>query len=109
MRDIIGHRLKKLRTESHMTQENLANILNISREAYSLYETNKRQMNYETICSVSRFYNVSTDYILGNSESKKNYDLCNDEIDLLNLYRSCDQRGKRIILGVAKLSNSQKI
>ena len=45
MRDIIGQRLKELRTEANMTQEKIAKALNISREAYSLYETNKRQMN----------------------------------------------------------------
>lgn len=105
MREIIGHRLKTLRNEAKLTQENLAKALNISREAYSLYETNKRQMNYDTICSVSKLYDVSTDYILGNSSCRKGYSLCSEEIELLKLYRNADNKGKKIITEVARISN----
>lgn len=105
-RNLIGQRLKALRIEAHLTQEKIAQILNVSREAYSLYETNKRQMNYETICTIADFYDVSTDYLLGNSKSRKAYDLCADEINLLNLYRNSDERGQKIILEVARISHS---
>ena len=104
MRDIIGQRLKELRTEiTTQTQEKIAKALNISREAYSLYETNKRQMNYDTICAAARLYNVSTDYLLGNSSFKKSFNLSTDEITLLNFYRNSDKRGQKAIIEVAKI------
>ena len=62
-------------------------------------------MSYDTICSISRFYNVSVDYLLGISAYKKNYNLSSDEQELLKLYRNSDARGKKIIIEVAKISN----
>lgn len=107
MRDIIGQRLKELRTDTKLTQEKVARALNISREAYSLYETNKRQMNYDTICAAARLYNVSTDYLLGNSNFKKSFNLNPDEITLLNYYRNSDKRGQKAIVEVAKIMDFQ--
>ncbi|MEE0745155.1 MAG: helix-turn-helix domain-containing protein [Anaerovoracaceae bacterium] len=101
---LIGQRLKKLRIDAHLTQEKVAQTLNVSREAYSLYETNKRQMNYDTICALSTMYDVSADYLLGLSDSKKSYDLDSDEAILLNLYRTTDSRGRKIILETAKIA-----
>ena len=103
----IGQRLKELRADAHLTQEKVAQSLHVSREAYSLYETNKRQMNYDTICAVSRLYDVSTDYLLGNSDSKRCYDLNGEEISLINLYRGTDRRGQRIILDVARSASPE--
>lgn len=103
MRDIIGQRLKELRTDANLTQEKIAKSLNISREAYSLYETNKRQMNYDTICTIAKIYNVTTDYLLGNSSFKKSFNLTPDEISLLTFYRNSDRRGQKAIIEVAKI------
>lgn len=105
MHNITGERLKQLRTDAHLTQEGIAQILNITREAYSLYETNKRQMSFESLCKVADFYNVSTDYLLGQSCSKENYYLRTEEINLINAFRRSDPRGKRILLELSKAIN----
>lgn len=58
---IIGEKLEYLRTESHMTQRDICNILNISPQTYSGYESGKHEPSVETLIRLSYFYNVSLD------------------------------------------------
>lgn len=102
MHNITGERLRQLRTDAHLTQEEISQILNITREAYSLYETNKRQMSFESLCKVAEFYHVSTDYLLGQSSSKINYHLREEEINLLTAFRCSDSRGRKILLELSR-------
>ena len=61
----IGNRLKQLRIEYGILQKDLAEQLQLSQQTISLYESNKRQPDYDTLRTISEFFNVSTDYILG--------------------------------------------
>ena len=58
-------RLKELRLENNFTQQYIANVLNIKQNTYSQYESGLRQLPLEILVELSKFYNVSTDYILG--------------------------------------------
>lgn len=98
-----GKRLRELRADADLTQENVAKLLNISREAYSLYESEKRQMNYESLCKIANYYDVSIDYLLGRTNIKKYYALKNDEAKLLSAFRRLDTRGKKILLDISKI------
>ena len=61
----INLRLKELRLENNFTQQYIANVLNIKQNTYSQYESGLRQLPLEILVELSKFYNVSTDYILG--------------------------------------------
>lgn len=73
--DKVGKILKKLRTERGLTQEDLANMLNIKRQTYSAWERGIANPDIETISFLADFYNVSTDYLLGKTENPKEPDL----------------------------------
>ena len=62
-----GERLKKLRTNRHMTQEELGFIFNppLSQSTIGTYENGKRQPTLENLVAVSRYFSVSTDWLLG--------------------------------------------
>ena len=57
--------LKAERMKRKMTQEEVAQYLNIGRVAYTLYETGKNIPTTESILKLAELYNVSTDYLLG--------------------------------------------
>lgn len=57
--------LKEERTKRGYTQQEIANILNISRVAYTLYENGKNTPTTDNILRLADLYNVSTDYLLG--------------------------------------------
>lgn len=68
-----GARLKELRLEKNMQQSELGRLLNITNVAVSHYENDNRKPTPEIISKVSDIFNVSTDYLLGNTTSKRKY------------------------------------
>lgn len=63
-------RLYDLRTDNDLKQEDIAKILKITTQAYGMYENKKRSLPIESLITLCKFYNVSSDYILGLSEDK---------------------------------------
>lgn len=59
------HRIKDLREDNDLKQKDIANYLNCSQVCYSHYELGKRDIPTEVLIKLAKFYNVSTDYILG--------------------------------------------
>lgn len=86
-------RLLELRKKKGMTQADIAKLLRITPQAYSLYETSKNNINNETLCMLADFFEVSTDYLLGRQESIPSF-LSEDERSLIDQYRALDERAK---------------
>ena len=59
----IGAKLKELRLNEKLTQQELADKLMISRVNYTRYETDKVRPDYETLIKIADFYDVSLDEI----------------------------------------------
>lgn len=64
--------LKEIRKKKKMNQLFVARKLNISREALSYYENGKREPSFATLNAISKFFNVSIDYLINGKEFKKN-------------------------------------
>ena len=58
-------RLKELRKNKGVSQEQVAKDLNISMRAYQNYEYGQREPNIEMILKLAEYYDVTTDYLLG--------------------------------------------
>lgn len=63
-------RLIELRNERNLSQTQVAASLGISRQAYGHYETGKREPDNETLIKLASLFDVTTDYLLGNSSEK---------------------------------------
>ncbi len=55
-------RLKDLREDNDKTQADIANVLGISRQHYSLYEKGERELPMHHFITLAKYYNVSLDY-----------------------------------------------
>ncbi len=66
-------RLKDLREDKDMLQNDIAKILKITRQQYSLYETEKRTMPIDLIDILATYYDTSIDYIMGRTNIKEPY------------------------------------
>lgn len=96
-------RVRELRIRDGKTQKEIADYLNISRSTYTLYESAKRQINNETLCSLAEYYGVSTDYLLGRTDNPSplgNY--TPQEVELIRQYRALDERGRRSVEGALR-------
>lgn len=67
---MIGERIKALRKEKDLLQKELAQKLELSQQTISLYESNRREPDYENLDKIAEFFNVSTDYILGRTNTR---------------------------------------
>lgn len=65
--------IKELRMENRLTQENIAEVLGISRAAYCRYENGSRELPLALLVRLADIFNTSTDYILGRTKLKTPY------------------------------------
>lgn len=63
-------RIRNLREDRDLTQNEISKLLNISQVAYSYYELNKRNIPLDSLCKLADFYDVSVDYLLYRTEKK---------------------------------------
>ena len=79
---MFGLRLRALRNEKKLTQNELGKLLNVSGKTIGTWERDSRQPNIEAINKLASIFDVTTDYLLGNSNEKqpqKYYDLSDKE------------------------------
>ena len=62
---MIGERLKKLRKEYKINQEDLGAIVGVQKSSISLYETNKIEPSDKIKVKLAKHFNISLDYLLG--------------------------------------------
>ena len=67
---MIYKRIRDLREDRDLTQKELSRALNCSQQVYSNYELGQRDIPTDILIKLSRFYNVSVDYILGISDNQ---------------------------------------
>lgn len=76
-----GDRLKELRKEKSLSQEQLGEILNISRRVIGYYETNERfPKDEDTLKKIADFFDVTIDYLVGRTDKKELTIIENDDI-----------------------------
>ena len=62
---VLSERLKELRLANQKKQDELAELLGLSYSAYKRYEYGEREPTASTIVRMARYFNVSSDYLLG--------------------------------------------
>ena len=86
-------RIKELREAKRLSQQRLAIEVNISQAMISKYELGQAEPDIQMIITLSKFFNVSTDYLLGVSKDKFNIypnNLSENEKQLLFDYKRLD-------------------
>lgn len=80
---IFSVRLVSLRKERGLTQSEMAAAINKNRSTYSGYETEGKEPDFETVCVLARYFDVSTDYLLGFSDEKNHVETVfyNDKVN----------------------------
>lgn len=66
-------RIRNLREDKDLTQKQIGIILNMSQTGYNQYETGKNDIPTRVLIELAKFYNTSTDYILGLTDEIRPY------------------------------------
>lgn len=74
-----SERLKNLRKQAHLTQVDVAEKLGISQPAYASWERGTKKPTQDNLVKIAQILNTSVDYLVGNSDGKKEDELDNVE------------------------------
>lgn len=96
------NRLLELRTEANLSQRAIAKLLNISQGTYNNWENSNTQPSIEQLVQLSRFFKVSIDYIVCNTDDLGFIDakdsLTDEQKRILRLFDRLDRDGKTSLL-----------
>ena len=70
---LFSERLRELRQNKGLSQSQLADALNISKSAISMYELGKREPDLETLEGIADFFNVDINYLIGKEDGSMYY------------------------------------
>ena len=111
-----SERLVELRTEKGYSQKAAAVDLGISQALLSHYEKGIREFNLDFLCRIAEYYNVTTDYILGRTDSRTGLDSRvledKDEDSFFNtrtIYRAAIMTHERMNAGSSNAGDSADI
>lgn len=63
--------IRSIREDNDVTQQQMAELLNVSQNTYSQYETGKIEWTANTLIKIADYFDVSVDYLLDRKKSKK--------------------------------------
>lgn len=101
------NRIKELRQEKGILQSDLAKLLKMGQATISNWETGRHEPDQEALLEMSKLFDVSIDYILGNTDIKKapSYEdagLSTEEAALLDSFRKLTNDQKAFVLQAVK-------
>lgn len=100
-----GQKLRELRREHGLSQDDLAQRLNLTHGAISLYELGKRNPDLDALNLLCDFFDVTSDFILGRVSALSVSTQDDDEREVLLRYRTSDDMRKelvRVALGIGR-------
>ena len=99
MIDTFGTRLRLLRIENKMKQENLGILLGVSKSTISYYENDTRQPSNDVLIRLAGIFNVTTDFLLG-CERHDSLDISGltqaDKVIVRNLVENMRSKNKQL-------------
>lgn len=66
---MLGDRLRRIRRENKLTQQNIADVLGVDRTTYTVYESGLVTPSSSTLVKLSQIYNVTIGYLIGVEEN----------------------------------------
>lgn len=69
--DAMYRRIRDLREDRDLNQTKVAQMLGMSQTGYSKYETGENDIPTTVLIKLARFYNVSIDYLLGETDDPR--------------------------------------
>ncbi len=96
--------LKKLRQESGVSQQGLADVILVSQQSVNKYENKDVEPDMATLVKIAEYFDVSLDYLVGRTgiremaDKEKLSDLSSDEVKLVKEYRKLTDKQKKCII-----------
>lgn len=119
---LFSARMLYLRKSQGLTQQNIGDRINKKRNTVTGYETAKKMPDLDTVCLLAQIFDCSTDYLLGQSDSRHNesYVYCADNGDFAHYFKAfpaqlqpelenCFKAFYKLLMNDANLNSSDRI
>lgn len=105
--NLIGIRVKEIRSSLAMSQQTFADAIEISKGMVSLIESGKKKPSRDTVTKIANLGNVSTDYVIGVSDYKNLDESKSSEVkielhDMISKIEKLDEDKQKLILNMIK-------
>ena len=80
---MIGKRIKQLRIENKLTQQELGEKVGVSQRSIAFYEKEEKEPAYDILIKIANYFGVTTDFIFGITNNKDEVISKPDEYDIL--------------------------
>ena len=114
---MVNNRIRELRKSASISQETLAKAIHTTQQAVSRMENHAYDIPSESLIEMSKYFNVTTDYILGISDTKRDYngqyrmnqemDKCYDIVQRYQRLSETNQKTLRCILERLELAQRE--
>lgn len=101
---LLGQRIKSLRKENNLTQEELGKLINVTKVSICCYEKETRIPTLETLVALANVFKVDINYFIGNDEyvvadNDKSYGMyvAKEELEFINEIRKYRSLHKKVI------------
>ena len=97
----LGYNLKRYRTICGLTQERVAELLNLNRTTYTKYETGASEPSYDILLKMCNVFGIEPNDLLADEDDggvkdiPVPYKLTKDEIEIITSYRALSNEHKR--------------
>lgn len=106
---LFSKQLRILRKNKNLTQAQLGNALNLENSTISSYERNKIMPSSDVLLKIAKYFNVSVDYLIGNTDdmqgkSEKSIEEIMQDVEVLfyNSGRDLNDDKKRMLSRIIK-------
>lgn len=106
----MGSRIKQLREKRGLIQEMLAAELGITQQMLSKYERDTTLIKVDVLKKIAEYFNVTTDYLLGVSDVKRDLqgqmkvnETLDEYYDLVEVYKELDQYDQEMIWSIMQM------
>ena len=107
---LLGQRIKTLRKENNLTQEELGKLINVTKVSICCYEKETRIPTLETLVALANVFKVDINYFIGNdkyavADNDKNYGMyvAKEELEFITEIRKYNSLHKKVIAFSAKV------
>ena len=102
-----GEKLKLLRYEKGLTQDDLGYVLNVTKSCISCYENGTRQPSVDMLISISVYFKVSIDYLVGfeesNPDDRRDIEITKSDVSFLNELKNKPSLYKKVMKSIPKV------
>ncbi len=107
------NRIRELRKSKGMNQDTLASFVGVSQQTISKIERDMNSMSIDILVQIAKHFNVTTDYLLGISDEKRNIHLENrmsrrleENYNLVVEYEDLDDYNRKVVVRMVEVLKS---